>query len=137
MRAAIVLTLLSTIASPTPASVEEITVKIEATLPDAVKLIERLNENGSKEGFKFRLVESDYQFRIAVASEGPTATDMIFNNWGGADASAAVLTADCRLLFIVSRSGRMSQSGALNAVAKELVKKFALYRKATGQVGSR
>jgi hypothetical protein len=43
---------------------------------------------------------------------------------GGADAAAAVLTPDCEVLFIVSRSGRTTRGGALNALSKEIVKKL-------------
>jgi len=115
----------------TPAAAEEVAIKVDATRQDAVKLVERLNENAAKQNLRFHLVDTGYEYRIAVASEGASTTDVLFNSWGGADASAAVLGPDCNLLFIVSRGGRMSQSGALNAVAKELVKRLDAYRKAT------
>ena len=112
---------------------DEVTIKVDAPIAEALKLVEHLNQNGSKQQLRFRLTEDErrYDYRIAVASEGGTATDVLFNSWGGADASAAVLSPDCRLLFIVSRGGRLSQAGAMNAVAKELVKKFVAYRHAT------
>jgi hypothetical protein len=112
-----------------PTFARDVKVKIEGSLPDAVKLVERLNENGKDHDLRFKLVDDGYEFRIAVASEGMSAADVLIG--GGADASAAILTPDCKLLFIVARSGRMTQSGALNAVSKEIVKKFARYFKAT------
>jgi hypothetical protein len=76
------------------------------------------------------MADEDFDFRIAVASEAWSAAD-VWLGTGGADASAAILTPDCRLLFIVARSGRMTQSGAINALSKEVAKKLARYLKAT------
>ncbi len=113
-----------------PSFAEEVKVKIEASLPDAVKLVERLNDNGKKYNLRYTMVEDGYKFRIATASEGWSASDVLFG-MGGSDASAAILTPDCKLLFIVARSGRLSQSGALNAVSKEINKKLVAYLNAT------
>jgi hypothetical protein len=114
-----------------PASAREVKVRIEASLPDAVKLLERLNANGKNRNLSFKLAEDQYEFRIATASEGWSSSDVLLGS-AGADASAAILTPDCKLLFIVSRSGRMTQGGALNAVSKEVVKKLARYLEAQG-----
>jgi len=128
--AAFVLTIIAGLAPRALAGPAEVKVRIEASLPDAVKLVERLNVNGREEGIQFRMVEDEFDFRIATGSEGWSAAD-VWLGGGGADASAAVLTPDCKLLFIVARSGRMTQSGAINALSKELAKKLAGYLKAT------
>jgi len=114
-----------------PVLARDVKVKIEGNLADAVKLVEQLNENGKKHNLRFILTDSDYEFRIAIGSEGWSKWDTVFG--GGADASAAVLTPNCELLFIVSRSGRWGQSGALNAVSKEIVKKLLRYFEALGK----
>ena len=113
-------------ASPAIAAPTEVKIKIEAGFADAldaVKVLERLNANGEDHNLHFQMVESSYDFRIAVAAGG----------WSGiraADTRAAILTPDCRFLFIVSRYGRFTESGALNAIAKEIASKLALYLKA-------
>lgn len=116
----------------TPAIARDVKVKIEANLRDAVKMMERLNKNGRKKNLRFFMVKKEeaFDFRIATESEGYSTSDMLFGT-GGSDASAAVLTPDCELLFIVARSGRLTQSGALNAVSKEIVKKLSKYLKFT------
>ena len=54
--------------------------------------------------------------------ESATGSDILLG--GGADASAAVLTADCELVFVVTRGGRSTKGGATNALSKEIVKKL-------------
>jgi hypothetical protein len=105
-------------------------LKVDGSKADAIKMTEQLNKHGADKGLQFTMVDSDFEFRVAVATEGYSTADVLFG--GGADSSAAVLSPQCELLFVVSRSGRMTSGGALNAVSKELVKKFASYLKATG-----
>lgn len=73
----------------------------------------------------FTLATTDYQYRIAMDAEGMTASDRLFG--GGADAAAAVLDPNCSLLFIISRGGRATKGGAMNALSKEIDKKLAEY----------
>jgi hypothetical protein len=112
------------------ASARTLKLKVEGAKADALKMIEQLNKHGADKGLQFNMADSEFEFRVAVVTEGISTADVLFG--GGADSSAAVLSPQCELLFVVSRSGRMTQSGALNAVSKELVKKFASYLKATG-----
>lgn len=114
-----------------PASAETLKVKVDGDKATAIKMAEQLNKHGKDKDLQFQLVDADYQFRIAAYTEGVSATDMFFGS-GGADSAAAVLDPNCEMLFIVSRSGRATQGGALNAVSKELVKKFRSYLQATG-----
>jgi hypothetical protein len=104
------------------ASAAEFKVKLEGTAQDRAKFLERLNENGKDEGLTFVDIDSGYQYRIAVYSEGAKGSDFVFG--GGADASAAVLTPDCQVAYIATRGGRGTKGGALNALSKDIVKKL-------------
>lgn len=101
---------------------EEIKVKVQGDTGDRAKFLQQLNENGKEHGLSFVDTESGYQFRIAVYAEGAAGSDFLFG--GGADASAAVLTPDCDVSFIVTRGGRSTKGGAMNALSKEIVKKL-------------
>jgi hypothetical protein len=101
----------------------EIVVKIDAEEEEALKFVSQLNENGKEYGLHFTPATADYQYRIALDAEGMTASDRLFG--GGADAAAAVLDTNCQLLFIVSRGGRSTKGGAMNALSKEIDKKLA------------
>jgi hypothetical protein len=106
-------------------------VKVDGSKSDALKMLEQLNKHGQDKGLAFQMTEDGYEFRIATEAEGASGVDMMLGT-GGADASAAVLTPSCELLFIVTRGGRMTSGGAMNAVSKELVKRFEKYLKITG-----
>jgi hypothetical protein len=99
---------------------QQVVVSLDATDEDAVELLAKLNENGAKEGLQFTRSEETYRFRIALAAESMAKKDLLFG--GGADASAAVLTPECKLVFAVSRGGRGTKGGAINALSKEIVK---------------
>jgi hypothetical protein len=95
-------------------------VSLDAEESEATELLAKLNENGAKEGLSFTRAEETYQYRIALAAESVAKKDFLFG--GGADASAAVLTPECKLVFAVSRGGRSTKGGAINALSKEIVK---------------
>jgi hypothetical protein len=99
---------------------QQVVVSLDATDEEAAELLAKLNENGAKEGVQFTRSEENYQFRIALAAESMAKKDLLFG--GGADASAAVLTPECKLVFAVSRGGRSTKGGAINALSKEIVK---------------
>lgn len=101
---------------------EEIKVRVQGNTGDRAKFIQQLNDNGKDQGLSFVDTESGYQFRIAIYAEGAAGSDFLFG--GGADASAAVLTPDCEVAFIVSRGGRTTKGGAMNALSKEIAKKL-------------
>lgn len=104
------------------ASAEEVKVKLQGASMDKTKFLQQLNENGRKDGLTFVEDETDYHYRIAIYAEGAAGSDFLFG--GGADASAAVLTPDCEVAFIVTRGGRTTKGGAMNALSKEIVKKL-------------
>ena len=110
-----------------PAAAEELKVKLAGADLDRARFLVQLNENGKEAGLTFVEVESGYQYRIAVYAEGAKGSDYLFG--GGADASAAVLTPDCEVAFIVTRGGRGTKGGAMNALSKELVKKLKPQKK--------
>ena len=101
---------------------QPVVVSLDAEDEEAVELLAKLNENGAKEGLQFTRSEETYQFRIALAAESIAKKDLLFG--GGADASAAVLTPECKLVFAVSRGGRSTKGGAINALSKEIVKQL-------------
>jgi len=101
---------------------QQVVVSLDAEDEEAVELLAQLNENGAKEGLQFTRSEETYQFRIALAAESIAKKDLLFG--GGADASAAVLTPECKLVFAVSRGGRSTKGGAINALSKEIVKQL-------------
>ena len=125
MRRSLVVAFLGTILVASAALAEEVKVKIDASAEDAPALLAKLNEHGAEKQLKFSSVESGYKFRIAISAESMTKGDMLFG--GGADAAAAVLTPECQVVFIVSRGGRTTKGGAMNALAKEIVKKMPQY----------
>ena len=104
------------------AAAQEFKVKLQGSAEDRKTFLERLNENGKEHGVSFVDIDSGYQYRVAIYSESAKGSDFLFG--GGADASAAILTNDCEVAFIVTRGGRTTKSGAVNALSKELVKKF-------------
>jgi hypothetical protein len=101
----------------------DVKLKIDGEQSEATKFVQQLNENGSDYGLHFTLVETEYDYRIALDAEGMTTADHFFG--GGADAAAAVLNPNCELQFIVSRGGRSTKGGAMNALSKEIDKKLA------------
>jgi hypothetical protein len=108
-----------------PAAAEELKVKVQGT--DKAKFLQQMNENGKEVGLSFVEAETDYQYRVALYAEGATGSDFMFG--GGADASAAVLTPDCEVAFILTRGGRSTKGGAMNALSKEIVKKLKALKK--------
>jgi hypothetical protein len=106
---------------------EQVKVSLDAEEAEATELLQKLNENGEKEDLQFVRAEEGYQFRIALAAESMAKKDLLFG--GGADASAAVLTPECKLVFAISRGGRSTKGGAINALSKEIVKQLKSHMK--------
>jgi hypothetical protein len=107
---------------------QQVVVSLDAEEEEAKELLAKLNENGAKEGVSFTRSEESYQYRIALAAESMAGKDLLFG--GGADASAAVLTPECKLVFAISRGGRSTKGGAINALSKEIVKQLKGHLKA-------
>jgi hypothetical protein len=113
-------------ASPAVAAPLELKVKIETDFPDAanaVELVERLNANGGEDNLHFQMVENGYEFRIAVATRRSGL------RFGAAEGTAAVLSSEGKLLFLLGRQGRFTQAGVVNAITKEITKTLAHYLK--------
>ena len=117
------------LASPGAVLAKEIKIKVEGDKQTGIKMAEQLNKHGKDKDLQFTLADENFEFRVAVYTEGVTTNDVLFG--GGADSSAVVLSPQCEMLFVVTRSGRMTESGALNAVTKELAKKFKSYLSVT------
>jgi hypothetical protein len=120
---------LCVLASPRAVLAREIKLKVEGDKQTGIKMAEQLNKHGKDKDLQFTLVDENFEFRVAVYTEGMTTSDVLLG--GGADSSAVVLSPQCEMLFVVTRSGRMTESGALNAVTKELAKKFKSYLSVT------
>jgi hypothetical protein len=116
---------LSVLAAVPVLAQKQVVVSLDAEKEEAVELLAKLNENGAKEGLSFTRSEEKYQYRVALAAESMAKKDLLFG--GGADASAAVLTPECKLVFAVSRGGRSTKGGAINALSKEIVKQLKGY----------
>jgi hypothetical protein len=110
-----------------PLLAEEIKVKADGSAEDQKSLIDHLNENGKEKNLHFTAADTDYQYRVAIYAESAKGSDYLFG--GGADASAVVLSPDCQVVFVITRGGRATKGGAVNALSKEVVKKFAEMKK--------
>lgn len=108
------------------ANAEDINIRIEAAPDDAVRLLDSLNNNGRDYRLRYVASTENYHFRVAVVSESAGADILIGQ---GADGTAVVLSPDCKLLFAVTRTDRFTRGGVINAITKELNKKFAAYLK--------
>jgi hypothetical protein len=104
------------------ASAQEYKVKLSGSGEDRKTLLQKLNENGKDQGVSFVDVDSGYAYRVAIYAESAKASDFMLG--GGADASAIILDTSCEVVFVVTRGGRATKGGAVNALSKELAKKF-------------
>ena len=120
-----VLAAVAVVGFPSSSYAKVIRLKVDGDRQTGFKMAELLNKHGRDKGLDFVIAEDKYDFRVAIYTEGMSTSDMLFG--GGADSSAAVLSPKCELLFVVTRGGRMTEGGALNAVSKELAKKFKSY----------
>ena len=107
------------LASSSLLEAREIKLHVEGDRQTGIKMAEQLNKHGKDKDLQFLLADQDFEFRVAVYTEGMSTADVLFG--GGADSSAVVLSPQCEMLFVVTRSGRMTESGALNAVTNALV----------------
>ncbi len=113
MRGAVLLLLL--LASLSHAAV--IRLKVEGPPAKAAGLLEKLQEHGFKRGLQFESTAEDFDYRIIVdAGQRWSTFDM------GAKGAAVVLSPDCEVVGVVQKGGRWTTGGALNAMAKQLVK---------------
>jgi hypothetical protein len=113
---------LATLSAPAAASsVVRIAVQGESTL--TVNFIDTFKREALAAGLEVQLVErrhADLEYTILLAQE---------STMGSAAAALIALDRDGTIAASVVRSGRFSGKGAVNACAKELVKKLAVLRR--------
>lgn len=117
-----VVCVVAVLAIASAASAQEFKVKLAGSDQDRSTLLQKLNENGKDQGVSFVEVEKGYTYRVAIFAESAKASDIMFG--GGADASAVILDPNCEVVSVITRGGRTTKGGAVNALSKELAKKF-------------
>jgi hypothetical protein len=103
-----------------------VNVKIEASEWDKNLLLEKLNDNGSDHHLRFVLADQDFEYRITFS----TGQEKAGGVYGGNASTAATTVFDAKgvQLFSVTRGGRLTDKGAANAVAEEIVKRLIQLR---------
>ncbi|PSH05053.1 MAG: hypothetical protein CXZ00_02530 [Acidobacteria bacterium] len=99
-------------------------VKIEATELDKVMLLGKLQSHGEDNGLQFEAVEKDYDYRIVFA----TGQHMGGSGKNFSVAGADVFDAAGKEIFKFERKHRVTDEGATNAVAKEIIKRLLKWR---------
>jgi hypothetical protein len=107
---------------------QEIKVKVEASEWDKNLLLEKLNANGKDQGLQFDESEQDYEYRIVFGTAQKAVGDQGINASMG---STTVFDAQGKEMFDFNRQARWTDSGAANAVAKEIVKRLVKMRSQT------
>jgi hypothetical protein len=106
--------------SQTTGEVRIVPVHMQGDSSRLANFVEEFQREFSNHRLKLQLVQfdRDFQYNIVIAQESSVG-----------DTAAAVIALDKKGLFVASvvRSGRMSGNGALNACAKELAKKLAVF----------
>jgi hypothetical protein len=106
---------------------EGVKVKIEASEMDRRLLLEKLNEHGAEHGMKFVLDDKEFNYRINFAVEqgkGWTSGAAGGGSYNTSEAKATVYDSKDGELFSFTRAQRRTDSGATNAVAKEIIKRM-------------
>jgi hypothetical protein len=106
---------------------ETVKVKIEASEMDRRMLLDKLNEHGAEHGMKFVLDEKEFGYRINFTVEQGHAWSAGAGSGGTyntSEAKATVYDDKDGELFRFSRAQRRTDSGAANAVAKEIIKRM-------------
>ena len=118
----------STKIAPPPQVVK---VNIEASEFDRRMLLEKLNARGLELGLKFVQDEIEFTYRIEFATEQGTGWAWGRTNGGEYNTSEAKTTVydehDAEL-FSFTRALRRTDSGATNAVAKEIIKRMLILK---------
>jgi hypothetical protein len=105
---------------------ENVKVKIEASEMDRRMLMEKLNEHGAEHGMKFVLDEKEFSYRINFSIEQAKAwtSGPGGGSYNTSEAKATVYDDKNAELFSFTRAQRRTDSGATNAVAKEIIKRI-------------
>ena len=116
-----VLLVLTLAPASTPAAPDTtLQVRIEATELDKKILLEKLNDNGKSRHLKFAPADGEFDYRIVFENfqeETPTG-----NRRSGAH--VAVYDKQGNSLFSFTREQRITDTGATDAVAKEIIKRL-------------
>ena len=115
--------------TPTKAATqpETVKVKIEASEMDRRMLLQKLNEHGAEHGMKFVLDEKEFNYRIEFSTEQGHAWNAGAGSGGSynmSEAKATVYDDKDGELYHFTRSQRRTDTGATNAVAKEIIKRM-------------
>ena len=111
----------------TKSPVSDLKVKIEATEFDRKMLLERLNANGASHHLKFVMAEQDFDYRI-VFGTGQKPVGTIYGDINASMGSTAVYDPQGKEVFEFRREGRWTDSGATNAISKEIIKRLLKLR---------
>ena len=117
MKLLVSIVLFSSLALGQAKPVAEIKVKIEAPESDKLLLLDKLNEHGAGHHMHFTSVQEGFDYRLVFGTQQPSVP------WWGNTSAAGVSAYDPqgRELFRFSRSNRMTDTGATNAAAKEII----------------
>jgi hypothetical protein len=110
-------------ATPQAANPRTIKVMIEATELDRKTLLEKLNIHGADHKLKFVLSEKDFDYRI-VFGTGQRGYQTVYGEMNSSGSSVQVFGPKGTELFAFNRAGRMTDTGATNAAAKEIIKRL-------------
>jgi hypothetical protein len=103
-----------------PAGGAVLKVRIEATEIDKNLLLDKLNEHGKDHHMAFEATKGPWEYRIIFHTYQFPAPDGSRRS----GARAIVYAKNGRELFTFSRDMRVTDSGATNAVAKEIIKRL-------------
>lgn len=108
---------------PDAKQLKPVTIFLEGDSSTVPKLINILRQKGPEYGLDFKFVDKKddaYDYRLILSSEGS-------GTWNYAHGNVVVLNQEGKLIFTVTRSGRLTAKGAASALAKEFVKLIARY----------
>jgi|SRR5579859_761290 len=114
-------------AAKAAADPQTVKVKIEASEMDRRMLLEKLNQHGAERGMKFVLDDKEFSYRINFAIEqgkGWATGTGSGGSYNTSEAKTTVYDDKDSELFSFSRAQRRTDSGATNAVAKEIIKRM-------------
>lgn len=106
---------------------QTVKVKIEASEFDRRLLLQKLNEHAAEHGMKFVADEKEYSYRITFTVEQGKGWNTGAGSGGSYNTSEAKTTVfddQDMELFSFTRAQRRTDSGATNAVAKEIIKRM-------------
>jgi hypothetical protein len=105
---------------------QTVKVKIEASEMDRRLLLQKLNEHGADHQMKFVLDDKEFSYRINfTVDQGKGWTSGAGGgSYNTSEAKTTVYDEKDSELFSFTRAQRRTDSGAANAVAKEIIKRM-------------